>query len=151
MIETETPDRPYPRTSCACADCQACCTEQPGSLAAGDLERIAEYLEQPVSAILHRFWASPGALLLNTATGELYRQGTITPQLRHGRCVFLDREGYCSIHPVAPAGCALFDTHMEASIAQPRSLWLARTQADEAYQSLRRTLQPARSHQPRGY
>lgn len=144
-------DRPFARTSCACAECQHCCTEQPGSLAAGDLEKIAEYLQLPVSAILHKFWASPGALVMRPSTGEFFRIGTITPQLRHGRCVFLTAAGECSIHPVAPAGCALFDTHMDAEIAQPRSQWLAKSQSTDAYQSVRRTLQPARSHKPRSY
>src|SRR5262245_8688875 len=151
MHPTIAPDRPFPRTSCACADCQSCCREQPGSLAAGDLERIADYLKQSVSAILHKFWASPGSLALRLTTGEWIRTGTITPQLRHGRCVFLTAAGECSIHPVAPAGCALFDTHMSAVEAQPRSQWLARSQSSPEYQSLRRTLQPARSHKPRSY
>lgn len=139
------------RTSCSCEQCRACCIEQPGSCAPGDIERIAVYLDKPIAAVLHKFCASPGALLLNTATGDLYRQGTITPQRRHGRCVFLTEAGACSIHPVAPAGCALFDTHMDAAEAQPRSQWLARSQADPDYQSLRRTLPEARTWKPRIY
>src|SRR5262245_18556120 len=141
----------FERTTCACDACKACCHQQPGSLAAGELERIADYLHQPVSQVLHKFWASPGATLIDRRTGALYQQGTITPQLRRGRCVFLSADDRCTIHPVAPSGCALFDTHMSAATAQPRSQWLAKSQSDPAYQSLRRTLPEARSHQPRGY
>lgn len=146
---TTTTATPFERTSCACDECVRCCTEQPGSLAAGEVEAIAAYLQLPISQVLHKFWASPGALVLRA--GELLRIGTITPQLRHGRCVFLDGQDRCMIHPVAPFGCRMFDTHMQAREAQPRSQWLARSQSAPEYQSLRRTLQPARSHKPRGY
>jgi Fe-S-cluster containining protein len=142
---------PYARTSCACADCQACCREQPGSLAPGELEAIAAHLDKPVAAVLAKFWASPGALLMHAATGATFRQGTITPKLARGRCVFLDANDRCTIHAVAPYGCRMFDTHMPATEAQPRSIWLARAQADPAYQSLRRTLAPAARYRPRRY
>lgn len=146
-----TPDAPFARTTCACPDCQACCTSQPGSLADGELEAIAAYLGEPVRVAALKFWASPGALLANAVTGETFRQGTITPRLVHGRCVFLSPEGACTIHPVAPFGCAAFDTHMHPAEAQPRSQWLVRSQAAPAYQSLRRTLPPAASYRPRSY
>ena len=142
---------PFERTTCACPDCQACCTSQPGSLAAGELETIAAYLGKRVADVLSYFWASPGALLGNSRTGETFRVGTITPRLRRGRCVFLDDANRCTIHAVAPYGCRMFDTHMQADEAQPRSLWLVRTQATPAYQSLRRTLPAAASYKPRSY
>jgi Fe-S-cluster containining protein len=151
MTTLITPATPFERTVCSCPECVRCCTEQPGSLAAGQLEAIAAHLAVPVRVAALKFWASPGALLLNLATGATYRQGTITPRMVRGRCIFLDQADRCTIHPVAPFGCAMFDTHMQASEAQPRSQWLARSQADPAYQSLRRTLVPATSHKPRGY
>jgi Fe-S-cluster containining protein len=142
---------PFARTVCSCAECTACCHRQPGSLAPGELEAIAAHLDKPVNAVLAKFWASPGALLLNSLTGQTFRQGTITPRLKDGRCVFLDAADRCTIHAVAPFGCAYFDTHMTAAEAQPRGVWLARAQADPAYQSLRRTLAPAASYRPSGY
>lgn len=142
---------PFDRTICACPACTACCTEQPGSLAAGELEAIASHLQLPVRVAALKFWASPGALVGNRATGQTFRVGTITPRLVRGRCVFLDAEDRCTIHAVAPFGCRMFDTHMDAAEAHPRSLWLVRSQADPAYQSLRRTLVPATSHKPRAY
>ena len=142
---------PYARTTCTCAECVRCCHDQPGSLIPGQLETIAEYLGQPVRVAALLFWASPGALVGNTTTGQTYRIGTITPRLKAGRCVFLSADDRCTIHAVAPAGCALFDTHMSAKDAQPIGLWMARAQADAAYQSLRRTLRPADRSRPRRY
>jgi Fe-S-cluster containining protein len=142
---------PFERTRCSCPECIRCCYTQPGSLAAGDLERIAAHLGQPVRVAALKFWASPGALVANRATGDTFRIGTITPRRVRGRCIFLSANDRCGIHPVAPFGCAYFDTHMDAAEGQRRSLYLARSQADAAYQSLRRTLAVATSYKPSGY
>lgn len=142
---------PFARTSCACAECQACCCSQPGSLAAGDLVLIAAHLGKRVADILCYFWASPGALVASSETGRTMRVGSITPRLRQGRCVFLEPGGGCRIHAVAPYGCRMFDTHMSAEEAHPRSLWLVRSQLTPAYQSLRGMLAPAASYRPRSY
>jgi Fe-S-cluster containining protein len=151
MSTSTAPAPPVARTTCSCADCVRCCHDQPGSLAAGDLERIAAYLQLPVRVAALKFWASPGALLMNRATGQTFRVGTITPKRVRGKCVFLDESDRCTIHAVAPAGCALFDTHMSGAESMPISLWLARSQSDAAYQSLRKTLPAAVSYQPRSY
>lgn len=151
MTTPTTPDPPFERTVCSCQDCRTGCLEQPGSLADGELERIAAHLQLPVRVAALRFWASPGALLLSAATGRTYRLGTITPRLVRGRCTFLAPDDTCRIHAVAPYGCRMFDTHMPASEAQPRSQWLVRSQASPAYQSLRKTLAPAASYHPRSY
>jgi Fe-S-cluster containining protein len=142
---------PYERTTCSCPECIRCCYDQPGSLAPGQLEAIAAHLGQPLRVAALAFWASPGALLGNRATGQTLRIGTITPRVRAGRCIFLSPDDRCTIHAVAPAGCALFDTHMSAEAAQPIGLWLAQQQADPAYQSLRRTLRTAERSRPRRY
>src|SRR5262245_58062180 len=122
-------EQPFERTTCACADCVSCCRDQPGSLAAGDLGRIAAFLKQSIRVTSVKFWAGRGALVANSLTGQRARIGTITPKLVRGRCVFLGADDRCTIHEVAPAGCALFDTHMSAETARPRSLWLMRGQA----------------------
>lgn len=144
-------DVPFARTTCACAECVDCCKRQPGALAPGELERIAEHLGQSVRVTALKFWASPGALVGDTKTGRTWRVGTITPRLVRGRCIFLDAQDRCAIHAVAPFGCAYFDTHMSAAEGQPRGSWLAKQQMDPAYQSLRRTLVVATSHTPRPY
>jgi Fe-S-cluster containining protein len=142
---------PFGRTTCSCPDCVRCCHEQPGSCAPGDVERIADYLGLPVRVASLRFVASPGALVGHRLTGQVIRIGTITPKRRNGRCVFLDEADRCTVHAVAPFGCAYFDTHMAAEDAQPIGLWLAQAQTDTAYQSLRRTLPEATHYKPRSY
>jgi Fe-S-cluster containining protein len=144
-------DPPFNRTKCACENCIRCCKRQPGSLAAGDFERIRLYLQLTIEQAKKWFWASPGALAVDTSTGRTHRIGTITPRMRHGRCVFLDEHNRCTIHPVAPFGCAYFDTHMTGAAAHPRSVWLARTQLDDDYQKLRDELPMATSYKPTSY
>lgn len=140
----------FTRSVCACASCVACCTSQPGPLAVGDLDRIAAYLGKPIVEILRSFWASPGAVVKNVATGRTWMIGTITPRMLRDRCVFLTADDRCAIHPVAPFGCAYVDTHMAARDWQPRAQWLYRSiEADVEYQSIRRALAPATSWRPR--
>jgi Fe-S-cluster containining protein len=142
---------PFSRTTCACAECVACCKRQPGPLAPGDLERIAEHRGETVEVAKAHFWASGGALVQDQTTGRQFRIGSITPRLVRGRCVFLDADDRCSIHSVAPFGCAYFDTHMTAAEGQRRGAWLARRQLDDDYQELRRQLPFATSYKPKGY
>lgn len=130
---------PFERTTCDCKQCRSCCERQPGPLVTGDLERIAEFLSEDVETAKKHFRQSEGALV-KLRDGRQGRVGTITPKMRAGRCVFLDRYGRCSIHAVSPAGCALFDIHMSKQEAQPRSLALVQDQAKPAYQALRSTL-----------
>ena len=139
------------RTTCACAGCVALCKRQPGSLAPGDFERIAAALGEDRETATRHFWASPGAVVMNTETMRVYRIGTITPRLEHGRCVFLTAEDRCAIHAVAPAGCRYFDIHMDAAEGHRRGTWVVRQQQDATYQALRATLVQATSYRPRSY
>ena len=144
------PAATFERTSCACEACVDCCREQPGPLAPGELDTIAAYLGKPVRAILSLFWASPGAVLRERVSGRIVQVGTITPQRRGGRCVFLDASDRCRIHPVAPFGCAYFDTHQTEAEYHERGQWLYwRIQTSAEYQSIRRALPAARSWRPR--
>ena len=141
-----------PRTTCACPECQACCSRQPGPLIPGQLEAIAAHLGKTLREASASFVASPGGVMGNRATGQTLAVGTITPRMKAGRCVFLQADDRCAIHPVAPFGCSHFDTHMPAAEGQRRGLWMMQLQAsDPAYQSLRRTLTPAASHRPLPY
>jgi len=142
---------PFKRTTCACKECTKCCHRQPGSLAPGDYERIQAYLGVSDEEMKKLFWASPGAVVLNTATDQFRRVGTITPQRRRSKCVFLNDKEKCTIHEVAPAGCAYFDTHMGVREAQERSQWLVHSQQDTAYQKLRSMLPYAKSYKPGRY
>jgi Fe-S-cluster containining protein len=88
---------------------------------------------------------------MDTETMQVRRIGSITPRMRHSRCVFLDKNDRCSIHPVAPFGCSHFDTHMPHSVAHPRSVWLALSTEDPAYKLLRKALPYAASYKPQSY
>jgi Fe-S-cluster containining protein len=156
-LVTETPkgkenmEHQFNRTTCACKNCTACCRRQPGSLIPGDLERIARHLQIPQSEAEKYFWASPGSLVRDTSTGRVHRIGSITPRFRKGRCVFLDENDRCSIHPVAPFGCSHFDTHMSPVTAHPRSVFLAQSHLDAEYQALRDRLPYATHYKPNRY
>lgn len=77
-------------------------------------------------------------MVADTRTGETVRVGTITPRRKaDGSCVFLDGDDRCTIHAVAPAGCAMFDTHMGLVEAQRRGLALVVSQCGDEYQALR--------------
>jgi len=143
---------PFPRTTCACVKCVQCCKRQPGPLVPGDLERIAEFRGETLDEAKKNFWASPGALVKDMM-GTVGRVGTITPKYdrRKKRCVFLDDNDRCTIHPVAPAGCGLFDVHMPVAEAHERSLWVIRQQMTPEYKALRDSLPYATHHQPQNY
>jgi Fe-S-cluster containining protein len=141
----------FNRTTCACTACVACCKRQPGPLIPGDMEKIAAHLGVTMEEAKGKFWASPGSLVKNLSTGTVQRIGTITPRWRKGRCVFLDENDRCSIHPVAPFGCAYFDTHMGMDTAHPRSLFVATVTESEEYQALRNTLMYATHYKPSRY
>jgi Fe-S-cluster containining protein len=150
-MTTETPF-PFPRTTCACSDCVQCCKDQPGSLIPGDFEKIADHLQISHAEARAFFWASPGALVMNLQTGRQFRIGTITPRAtRKKGCIFLDENNRCKIHPVAPAGCAYFDTHMNSFEGRKRGNEIARRQQDPDYQRLRSELPFADSYKPKGY
>jgi len=65
------------------------------------------------------------------------------------RCVFLDAQDRCRIHPVAPFGCSHFDPHMDGGEVLVRAQWLYDTIARHAgYRALRRLLPSATSWRP---
>jgi Fe-S-cluster containining protein len=147
-----TTDHDFTRTKCACEGCIRCCKRQPGPLAPGDFERIAEHLGETREEAKQHFWASPGAIARFTQGGDAFRVGTITPRFRKGRCVFLDENDRCKIHPVAPFGCAYFDTHQGKATAVQRSIWLINAQANsKEYEQLRNELPYATHYKPSQY
>jgi Fe-S-cluster containining protein len=149
-------DYPFTRTSCACTDCTKLCKRQPGPLVDGDLDRILDYIivKMPPIEMLTRdelaqkfFCASPGALV-KISDGSTHRVGTIVPQMKRGRCVFLDENDRCKIHAVAPFGCSHFDTHMSRERAHARSIWAIRHQVSDEYREQRNKLPYCRSYKP---
>lgn len=137
---------PFERTTCACAECVACCKRQSGPLIPSDIEPIRKFLKEveqlePLESYLV---ASRGSLVMNANTGETAWIGSITPKMiedgsgRH--CVFLDENDRCRIHAVSPAGCRYFDTHQGYVEGQKLGVWIAMEMQDQEYQDLRATL-----------
>ena len=114
----------FERTQCACPACQSHCQHLPGYLIPADVARIAAYhrpdMDIPTWAQTYLL-ASPGALVIRQ--GKLLRLRTLVPARRSdGACIFLTPDGACSIHPVAPFGCAFFDDHISKNQADRRSI-----------------------------
>lgn len=144
---------PFDRTVCSCAEDVEPCRRQPGYLIPGDLQRIVRYLGRVGrdDDVERLFWASPGAVVTGGGAGPRSIR-TITPSMVDGRCVFLDPEDRCSIHHVAPFGCAYFDAHMSDDRAQRRSSWgLVQIVESEDYRRERAQLPKATSWNPRAY
>jgi hypothetical protein len=113
----------YARTICACHECVLNCHHIPGYLIPTDLERIHRH-HAPDQDLddwaLHHLLASPGAVIL--CRGQQARILTLVPARRpDGACIFLTATGQCSVHAVAPYGCAFFDSHQVPAEANRRS------------------------------
>lgn len=137
---------PFERTVCACSACVACCKRQAGPLIPSDIEPIRKFLAEvePLEKLESYLVASRGSLVMDTRTGEKKWIGSITPRMvgegADRRCVFLDPNDRCRIHPVSPAGCRFFDTHQTIYEGQKRGVWVAMEKANPEYQALRATL-----------
>lgn len=124
---------PFDRTICACGECQAACDRHPGYMAPGDWERIAAHIGVDADRVAHLFERGDGVVVGDRATGKMWRIPTIRPRFRDtGRCVFLDDQHRCTVHAVAPAGCAYHDMHLPAAEANRRSMWFLRRIQDDA-------------------
>ncbi len=133
----------FERTVCDCDECSAHCKACPGMLIPGDIERIAEYRETEVVNVLTHLHASPGAVVMKA--GQLYRIPTIVPAtLSLGHCAFSEwpwGDPVCTIHDVAPYGCAYFDSHMPRAEGDQRSrAGLVAIMQSEAYRATWQTL-----------
>ncbi|MGV8074235.1 MAG: YkgJ family cysteine cluster protein [Syntrophobacteraceae bacterium] len=103
----------FNRTNCDCEDCARHCRYVPGYLMQKDIKDIAAFLgETEMDGFLKKYLlASPGALAMRG--GRPFRIPTIVPaRQENGWCIFFDGK-HCNIHPVAPVGCAFFDTHQD--------------------------------------
>lgn len=112
LPETDRTEFGFRRTVCACRDCVQACEHLPGYLVPADLPRMQAALapqELFQDFALKYLEASPGSLIRHQDT--TVRIPTLVPQSRpDGSCIFLS-EGRCTIHAVAPYGCAFYSTH----------------------------------------
>lgn len=143
---------PFERTSCDCDRCAAHCHVQPGPLAPGDFERIAERMKLSTSAAMPFFRSSGGTVIQDRRTGEIRRIGSIVPAADStGRCVFLDASNHCTIHDVAPFGCRMYDSHMPEAVWHPRTVWMIRAvESTPEYQRLREQLKHQKTFRKAG-
>ncbi|MBL8795467.1 MAG: hypothetical protein JNM56_16300 [Planctomycetia bacterium] len=125
-LPTIDPDRTefgFARSVCACAVCTRSCRFIPGYLVPADLARLAQHLapgEDLCAWSRGHLLASPGALVLRQ--GRVFRIPTLVPARREdAACRFLTSDSRCSIHAVAPFGCAFFDDHQTAAESDRRS------------------------------
>jgi hypothetical protein len=105
----------------------------PGALVPGDLEAIAEHLGVHMSGpwVEEHFRASDGAKIIRQ--GEFLSIPSMVPsQKEDGSCVFLDDDGRCKVHPVAPFGCAYLDMHMGEEEADARSKAIIISQVEDS-------------------
>lgn len=104
------------RTVCACETCTNNCRHMPGFLIPSDLDRMVNQKMQVLAWAEIALRASPGALVMNSRTGEMFRIPTLVPRKKDGVCVYL-LQGNCGIHSIAPFGCAFFDCSTPRSIS----------------------------------
>lgn len=115
IIDASRTEFGFARTSCGCDACVIYCKHMPGYLIPDDLRRLHAKvapemrLEDFAAGYLS---ASPGAVVRVRAADRVVdvRVPTLVPRRdeAEGRCVFL-KDGRCTVHEVAPFGCAFFD------------------------------------------
>ena len=123
LVDSTRVEFGFERTVCACDQCTGYCRHVPGYLVPSDLDRLRDYCggaDVFDSWAIQHLLASPGALVMRK--GALFRIPTLVPARRdNGACIFLSADSSCSIHPIAPFGCAFFDSHQEGDEADRRS------------------------------
>lgn len=115
----------FERTVCDCPECSRHCRFMPGMLIPDDVEAIADYLGlSPSEVIVDHLDASPGAKVAKLdPDGRIvtFRIPTLVPRMTPTGCIFLESDGRCRIHPVAPFGCSHCDSHMTDEEGMQRS------------------------------
>src|SRR5665213_2208655 len=96
------------RTNCSCRTCLLNYQVMPGFLIPSDLDRIIPQGADPFLWAETNLLASPGATALKD--GEIIQIPTLVPAIKEDRsCKFLSTLSQCTIHEIAPFGCAFFD------------------------------------------
>lgn len=121
VIDPERTEFGFARTKCGCTNCREHCTHTPGNLVPADLERLFPGKLSSYSWVRRYLRASPGAIVAKA--GRVFRIHTLVPARKEdGSCIFLEEDGCCGIHELAPYGCAFFDCHQSKAEADQRSV-----------------------------
>ena len=120
--EVERHEFGFPRTKCSCRMCEINCEFVPGMLIPADISRLMKNFAETDAEKFARdhLLASPGAVVVHE--GEVKRIPTLVPRrgADNRRCHWLTDDNQCSIHAVAPFGCAFADAHMSRQQAHRR-------------------------------
>ena len=106
---------------CDCPQCVSACRNDPGRLVPADLPILAAYLNLEVDELIASFLVKiplPGkgkvyALAPAKRKGKrfLADPGSVVPPYytaERGTCVFLDKNGLCTVHEVKPFECGAY-------------------------------------------
>lgn len=108
-------------TSCNCDKCVSACKNDPGRLIPEDLPKLAGFLELSVQELIISslvripLSAKNGIYALAPAKLKgkrlLGKPGEVVPDYytkEHGKCIFLDENGLCTVHEVKPFECGAY-------------------------------------------
>lgn len=108
-------------TSCSCEKCVSACKNDPGRLIPEDLPKLAEFLnlsvEELIISSLVKIPLSKKTEVYALAPAKLKgkrflaKPGTVIPGYytkEHGKCIFLDENGLCTVHEVKPFECGAY-------------------------------------------
>ncbi len=108
-------------TSCSCDKCVSACKNDPGRLIPEDLPKLAGFLnytvEELIISSLVKIPLSKKGGIYAFAPAKLKgkrllaKPGTVVPDFytkEHGTCIFLDDNGFCTIHEVKPFECGAY-------------------------------------------
>jgi len=107
--------------SCSCEKCISACKNDPGRLIPEDLPKLAEFLDLSVEELI----ISSLVLIPLSKKPEVYayapaklkgkrllaKPGTVIPDYyskERGTCIFLDENGFCTVHDVKPFECGAY-------------------------------------------
>lgn len=116
-------------TACRCEECCEGCQGVPGWFAPGQAELVAEHLGITLGELFRdklvvEYWVggmdgSEGDIHFLAPANHASIPGEKAPYSKpRARCMFLDNDGLCSIHPVKPRECAISMHDMDRTTYQ---------------------------------